>query len=77
MKYDFNNLDHIEDFAECELLHGYEGPVDRFVAIARAMDICAAGTYTPNDVANGLDKALSLLELSGTRRSTEFAHLGY
>ena len=77
MNYDFNNLDDIESFAEYELLHGHDGPVNRFTAICRAMELCVSGEYKPRDVAEGLEKAIALLEISGTRRSTEFAHLGY
>ena len=77
MKYDFDKLEDIEYFAEFELLHGHDGPVNRFVAISRAMEICATGEYTPSDLANALDKALEFLEMFGTRKSTEFAHLGF
>jgi hypothetical protein len=78
MEYDFNNLDHIEQFAMFELLHGHDGPVDRFIAISRAMRICAQREYTPSDIANGLHTALRILEQEGGYlHSTEFACFGF
>lgn len=77
-------LDEYRKFAEYELLDGSDGPVGKFNAISRACELCAnieknkpyLGEYTDNDVANALDMALTELETTGDRKSTEFAHIG-
>lgn len=43
------------------LLDRTDGPVDRFVAISRAMDVAQTKTFTPDEVTNGLIEALDIL----------------
>lgn len=95
MNYNFDSLRQPEDinklvaeyerFADSELLHTHDGPVARFSAISRAMEILAKpesytryfGPYNHEDIANCLDMALTMLEEQGDRQSTEFGQLGY